>query len=90
MLIGTGKYAKEGSQAGVMNMFYQQNRTVSPYSAAAIFDPPPIDSFAASACNDHPAYMAGPPGYYPDKVNTYSAPESITRECLVAQNCTTL
>lgn len=79
MLIGTGKYAKAGSQAGVLNLFYQQNYTGSPFTF-----------YAPTGCNEQPAYMAGPPGYYSgDLVNRYFPPQAITAECLVDDNCTT-
>ena len=76
MLIGTGKYAKKGSQAGVINLFYQHHYSGSIFTL-----------YAPSGCNDQPAYMAGPPGYFPDKINQYSAPEAITTDCLVHDNC---
>ena len=67
MLIGTGKYAEEGMQAGVRNLLYD--------TRALTRDPPEGQTgnvnitpgqrfFADTKCNNHPAYMVGPKDYF--------------------------
>lgn len=90
MLIGTGKYAKEGAQAGVVNLLYD----------TMALDKDGGQRFAADTqCNDQPAYLAGSPGYFKDP-NPYSdrfngvgadiggvAAGAITTECLLSDSC---
>lgn len=67
MLIGTGKYAEEGMQAGVSNLLYD--------TRASTRDPPEGQTgnvnitpgqrfFANTKCGDGPAYMVGPTEYF--------------------------
>ena len=82
MLIGTGKYADDGMQAGVRNLLYD--------TRALTRDPPEGQTgnanitpgqrfFANNKCNDGPAYMVGPKDYFMGSVRghgTYGAADA--------------
>jgi hypothetical protein len=90
MLIGTGKFAAPGQQAGIINLLYD---TIA-------LDRNDGHRFAANVeCNDQPAYLVGSPGYFKDP-NPYSGgitqvgkdiggvpAGSISRDCLLSDNC---
>lgn len=81
MLIGTGKYAQVGGQAGVRSLQYQApNGTGS----QAEFGPNILCDNVA------PVFMVGPPGYFNDQSNQYWTPEALTDLCVNYQNCTSL
>jgi len=90
MLIGVGKYASSGQQAGIINLLYD----------SMALEKDGGQRFAANTgCNHQPAYLVGSPRYFKDP-NPYSggmtgagkdiggvAASSITRDCLLGDNC---
>lgn len=58
MKIGSGKYAKEGRQAGVLNMIYDPN------GAPGCSGNPIMKS--SNSYNLEPGYTVGPPGFFGD------------------------
>lgn len=90
MLIGTGKYAAAGQQAGIVNLLYD----------SIALDRNDGHRFAANTgCGDQPAYLVGSRGYFKDP-NPYSGGTtvvgrdvagvgagSITRDCLLGDSC---
>ena len=71
MLIGTGKYAEEGMQAGVRNLLFDTRALTRdpPEGQTGIVNIGPNQSFFANnKCSKGPAYMVGPKDYF--KVDT--------------------
>lgn len=91
MLIGVGKYAAKGQQAGLRNVLYD--------GVAHQRDTPTPRFRANTECNHEPGYFVGSTGYFVDSnglisPNTYGRvdiggvhAEKITEECLMAENC---